>query len=282
MLNLWGTLGSVILSDTKIKLLLSQEWLTLENVSYFFNGDIYSTLQTCLLRSISILYTQPKHLQFKENKSHRGFYQEFSKSYKYKDRLDYEHFYRIGRSSSIKTMTDDILGLEVSILQILSLYDESNEQEFEIKMIDFIGGKKTKYGKILDENDNYGIAFCKPYIELDECDINVFIKVSDFIYHFKDMLGLEQYIPNKPTQSKPNQETSHEYSKALDPYNDIILAFDNESEKYKQYKNTITKEVIRDELRINYKKLLSSNEKAEFVADLIIEHYNIPKGNRKK
>ena len=49
-----------------------------------------------------------------------------------------------------------------------------------------------------------------------------------------------------------------------------------------KYKNTITKEVIRDELRINYKKLLSSNEKAEFVADLIMEHYNIPKGNRKK
>ena len=77
------------------------------------------------------------------------------------------------------------------------------------------------------------------------------------------------------------QQPTYTYSEALKPYNDIILAFANESKEYKKYRNGVTKNLIRDELKKNY-KIISSNEKAEFIADLIMEHHKIPKGNRKK
>ena len=107
-------------------------------------------------------------------------------------------------------------------------------------------------------------------------------KYSSFFAYVLSLNSFKENVSFKDDTEEISQETNHQYSKVLKPYNDIIFAFENESKKYEDYKNTITKEVIRDELRANYKKLLSSNEKAEFIADLIMDHYNIPKGNRKK
>lgn len=173
-------MGVLILSDKKTKFLLSQDWITLEDACHLLEQDTYKVLQICLLKNESILYIKPKHLQLKENKSHRGFFQTFSKSYKIADKLDYEAFYRIGKDSSLELEIDSILGLETNILQIKALYDIKKQQDFIIRILDYTGGEKE-----------YGIAFGNPYIDLDECKTKICFKVSDFIEHFKDILDLE-------------------------------------------------------------------------------------------
>ncbi|AIT08967.1 hypothetical protein LO80_02525 [Candidatus Francisella endociliophora] len=54
-----------------------------------------------------------------------------------------------------------------------------------------------------------------------------YITSEDFIEHFGDILDLEPYIAKKDNQPKSttNQDDNYKYSEALNPYNDIILAF---------------------------------------------------------
>ncbi|MBK2085937.1 hypothetical protein [Francisella adeliensis] len=198
--------------------------------------------------------------------------------------LDVSNFYHTAKGFQHLTLTDMLNEQKDDFLKANYTKDDEtfNNSHLEIayifKIADYIANV-TEYTECPEHLREYSykdnIYLEKRVSTYDEL-ASIFYTKSSFIKEYLD--SLQDHQPKSAT----NQDDSYKYSEALNPYNDIIWAFENESKEYEKYKNTITKEVIRDELRINYKKLLSSNEKAEFVADLIMEHYNIPKGNRKK
>ncbi|MGQ4005336.1 hypothetical protein QIW49_02460 [Francisellaceae bacterium CB300] len=109
-----------------------------------------------------------------------------------------------------------------------------------------------------------------------EEDVNIYeVDTKDFIATYKDILGLEPYIIYKKSlQSKPaiNQDDNYKYSEALKPYNDIISAFDNE---YNLYKEKTKAESITKWLETHYKN--HSRDEHRTLKKLIQLHYNLKK-----
>ncbi|QUE31396.1 hypothetical protein [Francisella philomiragia] len=103
------------------------------------------------------------------------------------------------------------------------------------------------------------------------------VDTKDFIFTYKNILGLEPYI-DKNHQPKPitNQDDSYKYSEALKPYNDIILAFDSEYQRLSNDNIRIqSTNHIQPWLKENYKDL--KDHDIRVLNNLIQTHYKLKK-----
>lgn len=160
----------------------------------------------------------------------------------------------------------DIIPSKFLIKEYLNMY-EINIGQISV-IYKFFGGNHDP-GDVYDALQNYDI-----YVNDNNYKHPYTVDTNEFISVYKDIFDLEQYISKKALQAKltTNQNGDYKYSEALKPYNDIILAFDNE---YKKLNSKVLAKQIKSWLDENYKELKNHDIRA--LNNLIQLHYNLRK-----
>ncbi|AEB27873.1 hypothetical protein [Francisella hispaniensis] len=178
--------------DKKTKLLLNQEWLTIEDVGYILGISTEKALKICLLKNEKdiILHTKPRYIKIKPNNRFKGIVTHFSKDFDGKKLLDEHKFYALAPITSLKEVIGDLFEKE-TILNIEWLIDNSNSEHFRLIALDGV------YSDNRELNIQWKGSLQTTYIDIKDIKDSIFVKTKDFIEHFSDILDLEPYINEK-------------------------------------------------------------------------------------